>query len=221
MTRVLVLAEGPTEEAFIKTVLAPHLATFGKWLQVTCVCTRREKGRRAFRGGGSSYPKIQRDLRELLRSRPDAVTTMLDYYGLPGDFPGLASLPTGGTCFDRAAHLEAAFASDIADARFIPNLVLHEFEGLLFSSPRVIAEVLLDPARVGALEDIAGEAPTPEEINDGPSTHPSKQLEALFSKPKSYQKPLDGPRIASRIGLSRIREVCKHFNAWLERLEAL
>jgi hypothetical protein len=59
---------------------------------------------------------------------------------------------------------------------------------------------------------------SPEEINDGPETHPSKRLAGLFP---TYRKPLDGPQIAGRIGLPAIRAACKHFDAWLAKLEAL
>jgi Domain of unknown function (DUF4276) len=96
--------------------------------------------------------------------------------------------------------------------------VLHEFEGLLFSSPRDIAHVLLDVANVPRLEQIAASVPSPEEINDGPRTHPSKHLEGLFP---GYQKPLHGPQIAERIGLATIRAKCRRFHAWLAKLEAL
>ncbi len=219
MKRIYVLTEGPTEEAFVKNVLAPHLFAFDKWPEATSVCTHHERGRRAFRGGALSYNRVRRDLLRLLGSRPEAVTTMFDYYALRGDFPGWDSLPAGGAAAARARHLETALAADIDDARFIPNLVLHEYEGLLFSSPRTIAEVLLDTKHVEALEAIAKGVSTPEEINDGPDTHPSKRLENLYAT--SYQKPLHGAQIALRIGLSAIRAACPHFSEWLERLETL
>ena len=219
MKRVLVLTEGQTEESFVKKVLAPQLVGFEKWPEATCVCTRRERGRRAFRGGGNSYDKIKNDLRSLLGSNPAAVTTMLDYYALPADFPGRDSLPPGGTCFDRVAHLEEAFAADISDPRFVPNLVLHEFEGMLFTSPTAIADVMLDTGGVRKLEAIAMQAPSPEEINDGPSTHPSRRLKNIYAE--AYQKPLHGIQIAERIGLPAIRAKCRHLDAWICRLEAL
>jgi len=66
MKRVLLLVEGTTEEIFIKEILAPHLATFGKWPEVTMVCSRREEGKRKYRGGGFTYGKFRNDLRLLL-----------------------------------------------------------------------------------------------------------------------------------------------------------
>ncbi len=217
MKRVLVLVEGSTEETFVKEVLAPHLATFGKWPEVTLVCSRREEGRRQFRGGGFGYGKFRKDLQLLLQSKPDVVTMMVDYYALRRDFPGWGTLPTQSTCFERVTHLETALANDIGDSRFIPNLMLHEFETLLFCSPESIATVLMDDKPLEALREIAKNVRTPEEINDGPETHPSKRLGRLFAG--RYQKPLHGPNIAARIGLDTIRSMCEHFNAWLKRLE--
>jgi len=217
--RVLVLAEGATEEAFVNRVLAPHLAAFDKAATVTCVCTKRVQGRRAFRGGLVDYKKVKNDLHTLLASRPDAVTTLFDYYAIPTDFPGYGAIPLNGDGFQRAAHLEAELAKDVDDHRFIPNIVLHEFEGLLFSSPEDIAHVLLDPVRLlPRLKQIAASVPSPEEIDDSPATHPSKRIADLFP---AYAKPLHGPQIAERIGLAVIRAKCSRFDAWLGRIEAL
>jgi len=147
----------------------------------------------------------------------DIFTRMVDYYELGGDFPGWATKPARSTCFERVAHLEAALANDVGDSRFVPNIVLHEFEAFLFCSPESIASVLMDDRPLEALKEIAKNVRTPEEINDGPETHPSKRLEKLCGG--RYQKPLHGPTIAGRIGLATIRSMCAHFNAWLERLE--
>jgi hypothetical protein len=216
--RVLILVEGQTEETFVNDALAPHLAGFEKWPTATRICTKRVKARRAHRGGIGSYEQVRTDLRLLLRSNPDVVTTFIDFYGIPSDFPGCASLPQNTTCFARAVHLEQEFGKDIADRRFIPNLVLHEFEGLLFSAPCAIAEVLNDEIHVKKLEAIAGKHGSPEEINDSPATHPSKRIKDLYP---TYVKTLYGPQIAARIGLPAIRAKCLHFDAWLKRIEDL
>jgi hypothetical protein len=214
---MLILVEGQTEETFVNDVLAPHLAGFDKFITATCICTKSIQGRRAHRGGIGSYEQVRKDLRLLLRSSPDAVTTMIDYYGLPRDFPGMATLPPHGSCFDRVAHLDEAFAGDIADVRFVPGLVLHEFEGLLFSTPRAITEVLENESPLKRLEAIVARHGSPEEINDSPQTHPSRRITDLYP---TYRKALHGPQIALRIGLEAIRARCRHFAAWLARLEA-
>jgi hypothetical protein len=218
MKRVLVLVEGATEEALVHRLLKPHFWQHGKAIEPTRVCTRREAGRRAHRGGIATYAKVRHDLLVLLRSRPHAVTTLFDYYALPRDFPGVSTLPKGVSCFERAAHIERALQGDIGDPRLVANLVLHEVEGLLFSAPRVIAEVLLDDGRATDLTAIAGAYASPEEIDDGPETHPSRRIEALLPR---YQKALHGPLIAERIGLGTLRAKCRHFDAWMTRIETL
>jgi len=58
---------------------------------------------------------------------------------------------------------------------------------------------------------------TPEEINDGPNTHPSARLKRL----PGYKKAANGILVAEAIGLGKIRSECQHFNAWLSRIENL
>ena len=218
MKRLLFLVEGQTEETFVSRVLAPHLWSFDAASEVTRVATKRVQGRRAFRGGIASYTRVVDDLRRLLAGSPHAVTTLFDYYALPRDFPGLATPPPGVSCYERVAHVERAFAGSIADPRFIPNLVLHEFEGLLFAGPQAISQVLLDESAAGELTAIASGYASPEEIDDGPETHPSRRIARLLP---AYQKAFHGPLIAERIGVAGIRARCPHFDAWLGRLERL
>ena len=75
-----------------------------------------------------------------------------------------------------------------------------------------------DAGVITAIARIAGAHPTPEDIDDGPMTAPSKRLLDVFA---AYQKPLHGPLAVSAIGIDRIRAVCPHFHRWLEHVEAL
>ena len=52
------------------------------------------------------------------------------------------------------------------------------------------------------LQRIRVQFKTPEEINDGETTAPSKRLQSLYP---SYDKILFGPLIAQRIGLDKLR----------------
>jgi hypothetical protein len=102
--------------------------------------------------------------------------------------------------------------------RFRAFLTLHEFEGLLFSKPALIAAALDQPSAESRLNDIRAGFATPEDINDRPEFTPSKRLMSILV---AYQKPAHGSRIASRIGLEVIRQECPHFNEWLSILERL
>lgn len=212
------LVEGQTEETFVRDVLGPHLLSFQTVLHVTIISTKKIKTGGKFRGGVTGYSQVRREVRNLLEDTGAvAVTTMIDYYGLPGDFPGKENLPRG-TCYQRAERLEGAFHADIPHQRFLPYLSLHEFESLLLVLPEEIGRALPRPAALELLaSDVAGYA-SPEEVNDGPTTHPSERIRR--SAP-GYQKRLHGPLIAARIGLQAIRERCPHFAAWLRHLEEL
>jgi hypothetical protein len=125
----LVLVEGSTEEHFVNGVLQPHLwARSSIWLTPTILNTKIVKSGSNFKGGVLSYSQVRRDIDKLLQDR-DAVfvTTLIDYYGLPTSFPGMATRPDG-TARQRVDHVQRAFASSVAHDRFIPFLALHEFE---------------------------------------------------------------------------------------------
>ena len=58
----------------------------------------------------------------------------------------------------------------------------------------------------------------PEDVDDGPTTAPSKRLESHLG---DYQKTAMGPLVLHDAGLDVIRAACPRFHAWLERLESL
>jgi len=61
---------------------------------------------------------------------------------------------------------------------------------------------------------------TPEKINDGNETAPSKRIIKEFPE-YAPAKATAGPIIANSIGLPTIRKKCPHFNEWLTKLEQL
>lgn len=219
MRRLLILAEGQTEQAFVHNLLAPHLLRFNLAASSTCIETRHDRATgRTYRGGhGGRYAPIQKHVRNLLQSNPDALTTLLDYYAIPEDFPGYSSLARG-TCFEKARHLEQAFGADIGDPRFIPNLTIHEFEALLFTSPELIAGEFIEAPGLVELRGITGAFASPEEINDSSETAPSKRLKKIYP---TFSKVRHGSLIAQKIGLEAIRSKCEHFHRWLLRVEQL
>lgn len=218
MKRILILCEGQTEETFVQRILVPHLRQFDKIIIPKGLVTKKVKSGREFQGGITSYARIRRDVLNLLRdTNAVCVTTMLDYYGLPKDFPGKPTLQ-GHTPYERVTYLEDAFRRDINHPRFLPFLMLHEFEALLFVQPDTILDVLTLPSSPNPwANEIAGYN-SPEEINEGVQTHPSARIQRHVH---GYRKPLHGPLIVERIGLHSIRSRCPHFDAWLKTLEDL
>lgn len=212
MKRILILVEGQTEEKFVKDIMNPTFGTKDLFLTPIIIRTKEVKAGPNFKGGVNSYTTIKKDVNRLLKdSDAVTVTTMFDFYGLPGDFP---SWKFNGSCYDRVQAAEKAFALDINHNKFIPYLQLHEFEGLLFSVPEIISDTL-DRTKKSIIQSIRDSFSTPEEINEGAETHPSKRLLKYFPR---YNKPVFGSLIAGRTGIERIRVACPHFNEWVSRL---
>jgi len=217
--RVLVLVEGQTEERFVKDVLAPYFLERQLFFSPTILVTKRVKDGPNFKGGVTNFDKFKNDAHRLLNSAGGAmVTTMLDYYRLPSDFPGMSSRLAHATAMRRVTHVEDTIAKNFdSPPNFVPFLALHEFEAWLFSSPIELPRMLTEPGKQKKFEAIRASVATPEEINERPEFAPSKRIAEVFP---AYKKTLHGPTTVARIGLDRIRGECPHFNGWLSRLEA-
>lgn len=180
MSGVVALVEGATEREFVGKVLAQHLASKGVWI------TARVIGKPGRKGGVRSYAATKPELLQLIKEDHDrVVTTMFDYYALRTDWPGRDTASAAGrTVGQMGEHIAEALVRDVSTRlgpsfptrRFIPHIQMHEFEALLFSEPAAIAEVC-GQHHASAVGEIVGRVGSPEEIDDGPSTAPSKRLE--------------------------------------------
>ena len=213
--KVLVLVEGQSEERFVKDLLAPALAPRGVWLTPTIITTKRTGGASALKGGVSRYAKLRREVLLLCGDSSAAmVTTMVDYYGLPTDVPCVAE----ASDLHRVDAVERGWAADIAESRFLPNIVQHEFETYVFAAPgaveRELGKATADQVRKvrARYRDVA------EDINDGAETSPSRRLVRLLP---TYQKATDGVRVCKEAGLATLRHECPRLDRWVARLEAL
>ena len=222
MSRILVHVEGQTEEAFVNRVLAPHLCGLGyASVSARLVGNARQRSRR---GGIKPWDSVRRDILNHLRNDQTALaTTMVDYYGMPNTWPGREQAGRRATLRERAAAVEQAILEDVSMAighppRFVPYVVMHEFEGLLFSDPDRFAESLGKPDLASEFVAIRGEFQTPEDINDDWATAPSRRIKGVIPV---YRKPLHGPLVAMEIGLEAIRAECPRFNEWMISLESL
>lgn len=216
MKRLLILVEGQTEERFVSTVLRDHLMARSVFPTSTILVTKFVQTGPRKKGGVSSWNQIQRDLKRLLGDTGAAgVTTLLDYYALPGDVPGMADRPARPPR-ERVEHVERAIAAQLPDHRFRPHLMLHEFEAMLFADISKWQHRFDDAAILGLQRDVAGLEP--EAINETPGGAPSKRIAAHLDH---YRKVVHGPLAAADIGLNGIRAACPHFAAWLSWLEGL
>ena len=216
--RLYILCEGQTEDRFVKEVLAPHLLPLNIYATPIICETKRTAGKK-YKGGVSKYNKIRAELEILCKGDPTAfVTTMLDYYKLPNETPGKDDAK--GDIYKIATEIEAAVNANLGGQRnLIVNLIVHEFEGLLFSNISAFeGEANADDKTLMELANIKNSFPTPEHINDSETTAPSKRILKLLPE---YSKTLNGIPIAKRIGIEKMAAECQHFRAWLENIQAL
>ena len=218
MTRVRVIVEGQTEEAFVKETLAPALFQYDVYVAPTLI------GRPGHQGGRVTFDRICRDL--ILSLKQDAecyCTTLVDYYGLGNGFVDVSRELSAAS---KAAALETSIFEAVdaatpglrADQRCFPYIQLFEFEALLFSDVERLTQAVYAPAARLPLEAIRGQFTTPEDINNSKETAPSKRLKRHVS---SYNKVLHGSLAASHIGINAIVQQCPRFSEWFNHLTAL
>ncbi len=228
MTRLLVHVEGETEESFVNEVLRDHLLTIGyENISARIVGNARLRSRR---GGIRPWPTVRGDIiRHLKEDKGCIATTMVDYYALPQSsgaaWPGRADAAiapheqkTQIISNALSADLVNTIGGNFNSSRFVPYVVMHEFEGLLFSDCKSFGNAIGRSDLITHFQEIRDQFSNPEEINDSPITAPSKRVEALVV---GYQKPLFGTLAALAIGLPKIRAACPNFNDWITHLESL
>lgn len=226
MSRLLIHVEGQTEETFVNEVLAPHLYGFG-YSKVSARLLGNSR-LRSRRGGICSWNAVRNDVLNHLREDSGCLSTiMVDYYALPKsgenrwpmrEESALLAFPNKSLTVQSAMHNEVCehMGADFCPERFIPYIMMYEFEGLLFSNPISLANGIGRMDLALEFEKIRGDYESPEHINDSPETAPSKRILKLAP---NYEKPLMGTLAVLEIGLNRIREECSLFNSWVTQLE--
>jgi hypothetical protein len=216
---VIVLSEGPTEQLFVKQLLAPYLAQKRVFLTPVILQKPGEKG------GDVKFARASNDIGKHLKQRRNTLITLfVDYYGIDSDWPGYAESKRQ-TEHTRKAQImiqhtteaiNALFPDINAASRFLPYISMYEIEALYFSDPSCLAEKSGAPQR--SIEQILAECGEPENINDHPTTAPAKRLEKLSNR---FKKTTTGIAVATAIGIPKMREACPLFNNWITQLENL
>ena len=172
MTRLHLIVEGKTEQAFATKVLIPQLAAKGVGLYKPQLAAHARRKGAEHRGGVLSYLPFR-------------------------------------------SHIVRRLKGDQ------PYIQLHEFEATLLAQPDAILTYYGEYGReVARLTELALSVKSPELIDDGEDTAPSKRIISLIPA-YGKAKPTAGPTIAAAIGLPTIRAKCPHFDAWLRQLEKL
>ena len=216
MSNIKILVEGPTEILFVNEVLKPHFYERGIYIKPFLFQKT---------GGVPKYSISQKQILNTIRSDPSCFcTTMVDFYGMPTNWPGREQANRCQSCTEKADMVEGGIFEDIAGHlgssfnpnRLMPYVQMHEFEALLFSSPLKLAESLGDKKLSSTFLTIRNEFSTPEEIDDHYDTCPSRRIEGVF---EGFKKTINGITAAGRIGLETMRRECPHFNEWITKLE--
>ncbi|NJS09196.1 MAG: DUF4276 family protein [Microcoleus sp. CSU_2_2] len=223
MIRLHIIAEGQTEETFIRDFLSEYLGGFNISTDVRCVNPGSKPTRsKADRGGVLDYENAKRDIQRWLKEdkKSDArFTTMFDLYALPNNFPGFDEAKKYSNPSEKIQYLEQAFAADIDDYRFLPYIQLHKFEALVLSDPSKLNNIFSGyEEAIGQLVKECEGYESPELINQGKTTAPSKRIIRAIPR---YSKISDGLTIVGSIGLDNIRSKCPHFNQWITTLKKL
>ena len=215
MKNVYIYCEGQTEESFVNQILYPYF--FQRDIVVyPIICATKTTSSEKYRGGVVRYGKIKRELSLICKSHPNEfVTTMFDYYGLPKDTPGMVE--RHGDIFAFVEQIEQRVNEDIGRPNCRFHLMLHEFEGILFSRPESFARIA-DEQVVESIRRIRNSFPTPEHINSSPETAPSKRLKQLIP---NYAKIRNGTLLSDDMGVDTIMAECLHFRQWVSEIAEL
>lgn len=219
---VIVFAEGPSDELFLKRVVAPSLRDAQIFLKPQTLHTSRDST-----GGAINFDRLCRNVRNTLRQTSTSyLTTFFDLYGLDNTMPGYAGALALAEPGDKALHIEAALHAALvlelglrAD-RLIPYIQPYELEGLFFSNTEALSESVPGWAKsANSLHQVRQAFQSPEHINNSFETKPSARLATLL-KP-AYRKTTHAPVIGQRVGLTAISQECAHFSGWIEQLRRL
>jgi hypothetical protein len=226
MPEVIAIVEGQSEQAFVERVIAPHLGALGLAVHSKLIGPPGHKG-----GLARSWSSCNREIRAMLRigggKRVVHATTLFDFYGMRPDWPGrteamAAQAADQPRIVEQAIH--AAVCTDLGSSfdpdLFFPHVQMHELEALLFTDIGMLRYEFLDGEhRLRELADSVRGIP-PEEINDSPTTAPSKRI--IRHVPEySGAKVRAAPEVLNLIGLPALRKACPHFASWMTRLESL
>ena len=220
MKRLVIIAEGETEESFVNNILCPFFCSKGIYNSIQCFKTKHSHG------GMSKYSYIKKDILNIIYEKDVVVSMMIDFYRLPSDFPGFNDLKVTQTHQEQANLLETRIKKDLENSQnqlfdnFIPYIQLHEFEALVFASINGIDSLFeRSEMEYKGLMNVIQQYPNPEDINNHPDTAPSVRLKKLIS---GYNKVLHGIDIINTVGMAELLEKCPRFKTWIESMaEAL
>lgn len=226
MVEVFVLAEGQTEEVFIKLVVAPALKNMDIFVKAILINDPKRN-----LGGAVNLERVKSRAHKIWNAnRSRYLTTLIDLYALDTSFPNFEESKKKSDIYTRTACLENGLHRKIIEHLgcppecFIPHIQPHEIEALLFSDVHTLCNTPEISPNWAGLESKLNKVfkekgiESPEHINGGHQTTPARRLEANLPR---YRKTTHGPIGAKYITLPVIERECRHFREWMDKLRAL
>ncbi|NLJ59163.1 MAG: DUF4276 family protein [Tissierellia bacterium] len=105
---------------------------------------------------------------------------------------------------------------DIGQVNCFFNLIIHEFEGLLFSKPNAFKAITNNNNLIKKVIKIRSSFKTPEHINNSAKTAPSKRLARIFPK---YAKVRNGTIVSKETGIEVMMKECRHLAEWIYKIK--
>lgn len=211
MPRLIFIVEGDAEQHFINRHLVDYLSKKfpGMGMHAQKITTNRQLNKK---GGNVSYVLFQNELRRTAAQGNVMITTMLDFFRIPNDFPGYST--DVRTIDVMESNIRTDCSAIIAPQFFLPYIQKHEFEALLFANLSGFSNIL-DAKGLNQVTKIVKDCGSPEDIDGGPDTAPSKRLESIFD----YKKVADSLLVMSDVSIDQLRCSCPRFDEWVGRLE--
>ena len=212
MPRLIFIVEGDSEQRFINEHLVIYLSSrFSRVpMHAQKITTNRKKN---VKGGNVNYELLKNEVRRTFAQGDVLITTFLDFFRLPTDYPGFT------VDVKQIGKIEDAVRADcsaiIPPTSFLPYIQKHEFETLLFANPAGFTNVVNSTEMSGIL-NVLKKFSTPEDINGSPKTAPSKRLLSIFN----YKKVADSALVMKDVDIDMLRKRCPRFDTWVGRLEA-
>lgn len=212
MKRLVFIVEGDTEVGFIQKCVIPYLYSkgFSNPMNAQKIVTNRKLNKK---GGNVSFDYLKNDILRVAATKNVLITTLLDFFRLPTDFPGYTT--DSHRLQDIENKIRNCLSGSIDSSCFLPYIQRHEIESLMFTSMEGFEFVVDDSKQLDELRQIVDSYPNPEDINGGAETAPSKRLMNIFP----YEKTADGEMILEALSIDEIRQKCPRFNAWIKKLE--
>jgi len=223
MTRLYIICEGQSEQEFVDGALAPYIRGINPNLDISSPILKSKTKNQSHKGGCVSYHRLKLYIETFNKQERCLITTLVDYYGLENDFPDYRVIQTIPNVYNRIEKLESTIASHIQLSNFIPYIQIHEYEMFYFADLDNFINLDAELNKIyNEFIAVNTQTDNPELINDGIHSAPSKRIEKFFNKiDLKYKKPYYAALYSQSCNIEILRNKCRHFNAWLEKLLAL